>query len=190
MQHHRLRGLSATIGLALVLAGGAASAQAPGAAAGQPVKGPAEVIAGLYDLVSAQPGQTPDWDKVRACFTKEAVVVLRTTRTATTVFTLEGFIQDFIDFYKKPFHRGALTIYPDKAGFMEKVVRMKAFEFWDMAHVLVLYEAHITSDPTPPQKGIDSWLLSRRDGRWVIVAITNDLVTKDHPVPPELAGDK
>jgi len=184
MQHHQLRGLSATIGLALFLAGGAASAQTPGAAGIQPV------IAGLYDLVSAQPGQTPDWDKVRACFTKEAVVVLRTTRTATTVFSLEGFIQDFIDFYKKPFHRGALTIYPDKAGFTEKVVRMKAFEFWDMAQVLVLYEAHITSDPTPPQRGIDSWLLSRRDGRWVIVAITNDLITKDHPVPPELAGDK
>jgi hypothetical protein len=171
------------IASALALAGAAAAANAP-------ARGPGEVVAGLYDLVSTDPGRTPDWDKVRALFAREAVVVLRSSRTATTLYSLEGFIQDFVDFYKKPFHRGTLTLCPDQAGFTEKVVRLKAFEFWDMAHVLVLYEAHITGDPTPPQRGIDSWLLSRRDGRWVIVAITNDLITRDHPVPPELLGEK
>jgi len=189
MRTHSISKLSAMIGSALLIAG-AAAAQAPAAAANPPAQGPREVISGLYGLVSAEPGRTPDWARVRACFAKEAVVVLRTTRTATTLFSLDGFIQDFVDFYKKAFHRGTLTIFPNQAGFTEKVVRMKAFEFWDMAHVLVLYEAHITGDPTPPQRGIDSWLLSRRDGRWVIVAITNDLVTKDHPVPAELLGDK
>jgi len=189
MKIHGILKLCATIGLAIFLASSVA-AQTTGTVSNQPAKGPEEVVAGIYGLVSAQPGQTPDWDKVRTCFAKEAVVVLRTTRTATTLFSLEGFIQDFVDFYKKPFRRGTLTIYPNRAGFTEKVVRMKSFEFWDMAHVLVLYEAHITSDPTPPQQGIDSWLLSRRDGRWVIVAITNDLITRDHPVPPELRGDK
>jgi len=82
---------------------------------------------------------------------------------------------------------GDQTIHPKQSGFTEKVVKLKAWEFADMAQVLVLYEAHLTNDPTPPQRGIDNWLLSRRDGRWVVVAVTNDLVTKDHPVPPELA---
>ncbi len=167
------------------------AAQTPAAAPNEPAKGPGQAIAEIYDLVgSAGGGKTPDWDTVRARFIKEAVVVLRTSRTVTTVFSLDGFIQDFVDFYEKPFRRGDLTLYPKQAGFTEKVVKLKAWEFWDMAHVLVLYEAHITNDPTPPQRGIDSWLLNRRDGRWVIVAVTNDLVTKDHPVPPELAGDK
>jgi hypothetical protein len=170
----------------VLLAAAAAGAQTPGPTAAAAEKGPGEAIAEIYNLVSAEPGRLPDWDKVRARFAKEAVVVLRSTRTSTTLFSLDGFVQDFIDFYKKPFKRGQLTIYPKQAGFTEKVVRMKTFEFWDMAHVLVLYEAHITGDPTRPERGIDSWLLSRRDGRWVVVAITNDLITKDHPVPPEL----
>ncbi len=187
----KLRALRTTIliaaGLAVVLAGGVA-AQAQNTAAA--TAGPGEVVAALYGLVSAEPGKLPDWAKVRACFAKEAVVVLRTSPTATALFSLDGFIQDFVDFYEKPFRRGERTIYPKQAGFTEKVIRMKTFEFWDMAQVLVLYEAHITGDPARPQRGIDNWLLSRRDGRWVIVAITNDLITKDHPVPPELAGDK
>jgi hypothetical protein len=189
LQHSKILKLSAASGLALLLAG-AASAQTPGAPKQEPSKGPGEVIADLYDLVSSAGGMSPDWDKVRACFIKEAVVVLRTTWKATTVFSLDGFIQDFIDFYEKPFRRGALTLYPNKEGFTEKVVKTKVWEFWDMAHVLVLYEAHITNDPTPPQRGVDSWLLSRREGRWLIVAVTNDLVTKDHPVPSELRGEK
>jgi len=185
MKQHRFMRLFAAACLVL-LAAGAAWTQTPGATAGGPAKGPGEVIAELYGLVCAQPGQTPDWDKVRSYFAKEAVVVLRATLTATRLFSLEGYIQDFIDFYKKPFRRGTLTIYPNQAGYTEKVLRMKTFEFWDMAHVLVLYEAHITGDPMRPERGIDSWLLSRRGGRWIVVAITNDLITKDHPIPLEL----
>jgi hypothetical protein len=189
MTSQRIFGRFAAFALVLFLAA-SVLAQTPATPANEPAKGPAQVVAEIYDLVSSTGGKMPDWDKVRACFVKEAVIVLRTSRTATTVFSLDGFIKDFVDFYEKPFRRGALTLHPNKEGFTEKVVRMKTFEFWDMAHVLVLYEAHITSDPTPPQQGIDSWLLNRRDGRWVIVAVTNDIITADHPVPPELRAEK
>ena len=190
MDRRSLSILLPAAGLTLLLVG-SVPAQTSAPAAAVPAKGPAEVVAGLYDIVgSPGGGKTPDWDAVRALFIKEAVVVLRTSRTATTVFSLEGFIKDFVDFYEKPFRRGDQTFYPKQAGFTEKVVKLKAWEFWDMAQVLVLYEAHITNDPTPPQRGLDNWLLNRRDGRWVIVAVTNDLVTKDHPVPPELADIK
>lgn len=190
MTHNRLIASSAIVILGLLLVH-LARAQEPGPATGEDLPGPERVVAEIYDLVgSTGGGKTPDWDAVRTRFIKEAVVVLRTSQTATTVFSLNGFIQDFIDFYEKPFRRGDLTIYPKQIGFTEKIIRLKAWQFWDMAQVLVLYEAHITNDPVPPQRGIDNWLLSRRDGRWVIVAVTNDLVTKDHPVPPELTRDK
>lgn len=160
-----------------------AQAPAPQVAASQPV---GEVVAGLYGLVSSSGGRLPDWDKVRALFLKEAAIVLRTSRTTLTAFDLEGFIKDFVDFYERPFKRGEVTLVPKESGFTEKVVRMKAWEFGDMAHVLVLYEAQITGLPTAPQQGIDSWLLVRRDGRWLIAGATNELVTAARPVPPEL----
>lgn len=162
MRERHLWGFAVLV--ATLLAGQAAApafAQDPAphaAAAGAAPVG--DVVAGLYTLVSATGGTMPDWDKVRALFLKEAVIVLRTSRTTLTPFSLEGFIK--------------------------KVVRMKVWEFGDMAHVLVLYEAMITGFPMAPQQGIDSWLLVRRDGRWLIAAATNELVTAARPIPPEL----
>ena len=160
-------------------------AQTPSDQASPPPAG--DFVAGIYGLVRAAGGKLPDWDKVRACFLKEAVIVLRTSRTALTAFTLDGFIQDFVDFYEKPFKRGEATVVPKESGFTEKVVRMKAWEYGDMAHVLVLYEAQISGFAMAPQQGVDSWLLVRRDGRWLIAAATNEIVTPARPVPPELS---
>ena len=145
-----------------------------------------DFVAAIYSLVSSSGGKLPDWDKVRACLLKEAIIVLRTSGTATTVFSLDGFIKDFVDFYERPFKRGEATVVPKDSGFTEKVVRMKAWEYGDMAHVLVLYEAQITGLSMPPQQGVDSWLLVRRDGRGLIAACTNEIVTPALPVPPEL----
>lgn len=161
-----------------------ATGQQPSAAEGSSA---GQFVAGLYDLVSSTGGgRLPDWDKVRACFLKEAVVVLRTSRTALTSFTLDGFIKDFVDFYERPFKRGDTTVVPKDSGFAEKVLRSKVWVYGDMAHVLVLYEAQITGFPMAPQRGVDSWLLVRRDGRWLIAAATNEIVTAERPIPPEL----
>jgi len=149
-----------------------------------------DFVAGIYSLVSSAGGKLPDWDKVRACFLKEAVIVLRTSWTALTAFSLDGFIKDFVDFYERPYKRGEATVVPKESGFTEKVVRMKAWEFGDMAHVLVLYEAQITGFAMAPQQGVDSWFLVRRDGRWFIAGATNELVTAARPVPPELRESK
>ncbi len=148
-----------------------------------------DAVAGLYSLVSSTDGKLPDWDKVQACFLKEAVIVLRTSRSTTTVFNLQGFIKDFVDFYERPFKRGDVAVLPKDSGFTEKVLRVKAWAYGDMAHVLVLYEAKITGFPMLPQQGIDSWLLVRRDGNWLIAAVTNEVVTPERPVPPELRTD-
>jgi len=170
------------------LGAGLGREQGPAAqAAPQPA---GDAAAAIYGLVSSVGGKLPDWDKVRGCFLKEAVIVLRTSRTTLTAFTLDGFIQDFVDFYEKPFKRGEATVVPKESGFTEKVVRMKAWEYGDMAHVLVLYEAQITGFAMPPQQGIDSWILVRRDGRWLIAGATNELVTPARPVPPELRESK
>ena len=169
---------------------GAAPVQARESAAQAGPQPAGDFVAGIYGLVSSAGGKLPDWDKVRACFLKEAVVVLRTSRTALTAFSVDGFIKDFVDFYEKPYKRGEATVVPRESGFTEKVVRMKVWEYGDMAHVLVLYEAQITGFAMPPQQGVDSWLLVRRDGRWAIAAATNEVVTPARPVPPELREGK
>lgn len=145
-----------------------------------PEETPEGVVAGIYEMVSFDAGQRPDWEQVRSLFVPEAVIVLRTSREATTLFSLEGFVDDFVNFIENS-PAGA-------AGFTERVVRMKSLVFGDIAHALVLYEAHITGSPRPPQQGVDSFSLIKQDGRWLIVSITNEIPTADRPLPEELTA--
>ena len=168
---------------------GAGLSQTKAAAAQAPPQSAEDLVAGLYRLVSSPGGVLPDWNKVRDCFLKEAVIVLRTSRTAMTAFSLDGFIQDFIDFYERPFKTPEATLLPKDKGFSERVLRIRTWEYGDIAHVLVLYEARILGISRPPQQGVDSFQLIRRGGRWFISGITNEVVTAERPLPPELQPD-
>jgi len=136
------------------------------------------VVQELYDLVTFPAGETPDWDKGRSLFLPEAVVVLRTSRTGNTVFSVEGWVQDFVTFIE----RANVTV----TGFVERIVRTQATEFGDIAQVWVLYEAEIPGSGRPAQQGVDSFHLVRRDGQWLIASIVNEIPTPDRPVPEVL----
>ena len=153
-------------------------AQEREAGAKDPLRTADGVVAELYKLVTFEAGASPDWDKVKSLFLKQAVVVLRTARDKTTVFSVDGFVEDFVRFAERPAVK--------EKGFSERIVRTSSTIYGDIAHVLVLYEAHITGSPRPPQQGVDSFQLVHKDGRWWIVSITNEIVTADRPVPPEL----
>jgi hypothetical protein len=133
----------------------------------------------IYKAVSFDStGPRPDWEKIRSMFLSNAVIVLRVTLDSTAIFSVQGFIDDFVGFIERS---------PAKRrGFWEKVVRMKSMVFGDIAHVLVLYEAHIPGSPRPPQKGVDSFQLLKKSGRWWITSIANEIPTRERPIPVEL----
>jgi hypothetical protein len=139
---------------------------------------PDSLVTALYRAVTFEPGTTPDWVYVRSMFHRDAVVVLRVTRDSTAIMSVDGFIQDFVDFIARA--------KADRSGFQERVLKMRPLVFGNVAEVLVLYEASLPGSPRGPQKGVDSFHLAKKDGRWWIVSIVNDVVTKDRPVPKEL----
>jgi hypothetical protein len=136
------------------------------------------VVKKLYDLVTFDAGTTPDWDAVKSLFINEGVVVLRTSRDSSTVFTVQGFVDDFVNFIER-----AKVV---ETGFKEEIKRMKPMVFGDIATVLVLYEASIPGQKRPPQLGVDSFSLIKKDGHWNIVSITNEIPTPGNPIPEEL----
>ena len=169
--------LRSTVILALFLAATPVAAQTPPAA---PYPDTAEgVVRELYRLICVEPGQTTDWEQVRPLFIPEAVIVLRVSKDAMSTFSVQGWIDDFIAFNER-----ARVV---ERGFTEKIVRLDATVFRDIANILVLYEAAITDSPRPPTRGVDSIDLIRSDGRWRIASIVNDLPTDQHPVPARLA---
>ena len=136
------------------------------------------VVRELYRLVCVEPGQTTDWEQARALFVPEAVIVLRVSREAMSTFSVQGWIDDFVAFNEK-----ARVV---ERGFTEKIVRLDATVFRDIANVYVLYEAAITDSQRPPTVGVDIINLIQKDGRWWIASIVNDLPTAEHPIPPAL----
>jgi hypothetical protein len=136
---------------------------------------PDKTVTRLYELVTFEAGTTPDWDKVRALFIEEAIIVLRTSWDSTAVFTVEGFIGDFVAFAENPNIKAA--------GFKEEILKMKTLEFGEMANILVLYQASVQGSERPPQKGVDNFSLIRKDDRWWIISVTNEVPTDSRPLP-------
>jgi ketosteroid isomerase-like protein len=158
-----------------VCASAPASAQTP---ADDVLQSPDALVRHIYDLVTFEAGTTPDWEVVRSMFIDDAVIVLRTSRDDTTVFSVDGFVDDFVAFIERAD--------AEHTGFTETVIRTQSMEFGDMAHVLVLYEASIPGSERPPQQGVDSFQLIKKGDRWWIVSITNEIPTMDRPIPPLL----
>lgn len=134
------------------------------------------VVHELYDAVCVAPGgPLQDWARVRELFLPEALVVLRDTRTSFATLSLDGFIADFV-----PFDARARVV---ESGFTERIVSIRTREYGDIAQSWVLYEALLTGSTRPPTVGVDGIQLVRRDGRWRIAAIVNELCPPDSRPP-------
>jgi hypothetical protein len=138
-------------------------------------KTPEDLIRDIYVAVSAENSESVDWHKVRSMFIDEAVVILRTSREKLTQFTADGFIQDFKDFYQMPEVAAS--------GFGEKILRMKTMVYKDIAFVATEYSAAITGSSRPPTRGIDLWLLAKKDGLWKITSVVNEVIPAGEELP-------
>lgn len=141
------------------------------------IESPESVVDKLYELVTFKKGESPDWDAVKELFIKDAVIVLRTSYTESSIFNLDGFVEDFKNFIERANVK--------ETGFSEKIIKKHAMVFGEIASFLVLYEAQINGSPKKTT-GVDHFSLIKTNGVWKIVSITNELPTNERPVPKEL----
>ncbi|MBM3310009.1 MAG: hypothetical protein FJY80_00710 [Candidatus Aminicenantes bacterium] len=162
----------ASIALA-VAAGGADSAS-------QDIfQNPESLVRGLYAAVSFDPGPGPDWEYVKTFFLPQAVIAVRKTPTSMAVMN----VQEFVDWFAADVEKFKMK----ERGFEETVQKLKLTTLRNMAQVFVVYKARLKSPSTAPgQVGLDSWELLNKDGRWWIVAVTNDIPTPQSPLPEDL----
>jgi hypothetical protein len=142
------------------------------------LKNPESLIKELYDQVTFGPGENPDWDVVRNLFIPQASIVLRTGQHEMTPFSLDGWILDFVNFI----YNNNVTA----TGFEEKIITMESLVFGNIAHVLVLYTAYLPGKTKTPREGVDSFHLVKRDGRWWITSILNEIPSSQRPKPEVL----
>lgn len=142
-------------------------------------KDPESLVRGLYAAVSFDPGPAPDWEFVKTFFLPQAVIVVRKTRDSMAVMN----VQEFVDWFAEDVEKFKMK----ERGFEETVQKLKLTVFGDIAHAFVVYQARLkTPTDSPGQIGLDSWELMRKEGRWWIAAVTNDIPTPQRPLPEEL----
>lgn len=138
---------------------------------------PVALIEDIYSAVSMTDTVPVDWERVRSMFIEEAVIILRTGPDESEQFTVDGFIQDFKDFYEYPQVK--------TSGFEEKILSMKSMAYKDIAFIATVYSAAITGRDVPPTRGIDLWLLSKKDGFWKITSVINEVIPPGQELPDE-----
>jgi hypothetical protein len=142
-------------------------------------KDPESLVRGIYAAVSFDPGPAPDWEFVKTFFLPQAVIVVRKTRTSMAVMT----VQEFVDWFADDVEKFKMK----ERGFEETVEKIKLTALGDIAQAFVVYKARLkTPADSPGQIGLDSWELMKKDGRWWIAAVTNEIPTPDRPLPADL----
>jgi hypothetical protein len=117
------------------------------------------VIAELYEMVSFEPGDRPDWSRQNEIFTPGARLV-RVNDEGVFEFTIDTFrlnLESMID-------SGVLP------SFWEGEIWRETHLFGEVAHVLSAYETRQTRDGAPLGRGVKSIQLFAHDGRWWISA--------------------
>ena len=140
---------------------------------------PEKLVRGLYASVTFEPGTVPNWENVGRFFIPEVIFAVRQTRTSMAVLDWDGFVA----WWESDIERHKMK----EKGFVESVEKMKMTIYGNIAQVFVVYKARfMTPDNLPGQLGLDSFSLMKKDGRWWIVSLANDVITPDNPLPDDL----
>jgi len=119
-----------------------------------------EVIKEMYDVVSFEPGQRPDWRREEAIFAPGARVV-RVNDSGVFEFDMNAFARNF----------DAMIDSGELPSFWEGEIWRRTDLFGDMAHVLSAYESRRSRDGEYINRGVNSIQLFQRDGSWWISAM-------------------
>jgi hypothetical protein len=140
---------------------------------------PESLVRGLYAAVSFEPGHLLDFDYVSKFFVPDVIFGVRKTRTSMATLDLGG----FFDWWREDIEKYKMK----EKGFEETVEKIKVTVYRNIAHCFVVYKARLkTPADTPGQLGLDSHSLMKKDGRWWIVSITNDIISPENPLPEGL----
>lgn len=129
------------------------------------------IVTALYDSVSFETGERPDWDRFCSLFEPTAVLV-RIDAAITAIPVRErsepairvSSIEDFVTRTTAAIDKGAL------AAFIERELTRRTEVFADLAQVFSTYER--SADAGEMRRGINSMQLVKDGARWWIVSLS------------------
>ena len=144
---------------------------------------PEAIVAAAYASIQRAPGEAYDWARFRSLFLPEAMLLPNPEQTGepARVLSPDGFVA-WID--------SVTTVGGDgDHGFAEEEVHAVVHQYGDVAQVFSTYHKRFGDSHQVLGRGINSYQLVRRDGRWWIVSIAWDEETGAGPIPAAYGGE-
>lgn len=168
--------LRRTLLAALLIPAGASAQENPRA---EDVASPEAAILAAYASIARAPGEDYDWDRFRSLHLPGALLLPNTEQTGGEPRVLS--VEDFIDWID-----GVTTVGgEDDQGFAEEQVHIVAQRYGDIAQAMSTYQKHFWGDDEILGRGINSFNLVFREGRWWIVSIVWDEENGAGPIPDD-----
>ena len=139
------------------------------------------IVIALYQSVSHGPEYEPAWNRLRALFLPEAIILppKRADAEAFTVLDVNGFEDRIRRYIAGRREKG------EQLGFTEREIARRENRFGDVCQVFSTYETvRAPNDPAPFARGIHSIQLVNDGHRWWIAALAWDTERPDNPIMP------
>ena len=138
---------------------------------------PDNAVVEFFNLLTFDPGNCPDWEKVKVLFIEEAVIVYRLGPKTSRTFNKHSFI-DYLIFDIKRAKLNTL-------GLSKKIIKKDTQIIKNVAVCNVLYEVSIPglNNNEPVNKGFSSFHLVRKENKWLIVSIVNEGFSNTETLP-------
>ena len=143
---------------------------------------PEAIVTAAYESIMRAPGEDYDWDRFRSLFLPGATLLPSTEQTGGTPQTLSP--QDFVDWIDRAAPAGA----PGDRGFAEEEVHAVVHRYGDVATVFSTYAKRFADSDEVLGRGINSFQLVWRDGRWWVVSLAWDEEVGAGPIPEAYGG--
>ena len=145
------------------------------------VASPEALVAAVYASLDREPGGQHDWGRFLSLYAPAATLLPNPEQTGgePRAFSPQGYV-DFIEgLYASVGFIGSAN----DQGFTERELHNVTHRFGDVAVVFSTYEKFRWDDDRSLGRGINSFQLIRRDGRWSVVAAAWDEEVGAGPIP-------
>ncbi|MEM6287951.1 MAG: hypothetical protein AAF845_12410 [Bacteroidota bacterium] len=152
------------------------------------VASPEAIVAAVYASLDRAPGEDHDWDRFLTLYHPDARLLPNPEQMngAERVFTPREYADYYINLYASVDFLGS----PNDQGFSEAQVHHVTHRFGDVATVFSTYEKSIYQGEEMLGRGINSFQLVFREGRWWVVSVAWDEEDGAGPVPDEFRASE
>ncbi|MGB3541622.1 hypothetical protein [Rubrivirga sp.] len=151
------------------------------------VESPETIVQAVYASLERAPGDQFDWDRFLSLYLPEAILMPNTEQLGGSERRFTP--QKYVDYIQAIYDAADYIGSPADTGFEEKEIHNVTHRLGDVAQVFSTYDKFAWQGDESLGRGINSFQLAYRGGRWWIVSGIWDEETGAGPIPDQFLSE-